>query len=164
MYLFRLNQVTECSHLLIFAASDNGKLSADRFIRSCNIEAEAPDFAQFLHRTYDEQSPDVFLPWAVNQAYIALGVGICAAAQERIGSCPMSGLVPADVKRVLNLPADQHPVAYLALGSTLDDEAWHAESRKTFPRRRIQQHDLFHWRPEKPEGDAAPHLTSEHPR
>lgn len=37
------------------------------------------------------------------------------------------------------------PVAYLAIGSSLDDAAWHEESRKQFKRRRILLKDLVHW-------------------
>ncbi len=63
-----------------------------------------------------------FQAWSTSQAYIALGVACTAAADARIGSCPMSGFVPKDVHRVLSLPANQWPVAYLAIGSYLDNK------------------------------------------
>jgi nitroreductase len=187
-------QVTDCSHLLVFCAHTHAAHSVQRFVDACRIEDDAPDFASFLHRTYDSQPVSQYLPWASNQAYLALGVGVTAAADLRVGSCPMSGFVAADVARVLQLPtitdylmqqgkaqsqsqatvaADgtaatpsttptaatatatapspspetylSWPVAYLAIGSTLDDAAWHAESRKVYKRRRVPLQRLFHW-------------------
>lgn len=181
-------QVTDCSHLLVFCAHTHAAHSVQRFVDACRIEDDAPDFASFLHRTYDSQPVSQYLPWASNQAYIALGIGVTAAADLRVGSCPMSGFVAADVAQVLQLPtitdylmqqskepsqtsqttvaADgtatpstaaatptapspekflSWPVAYLAIGSTLDDAAWHAESRKTYKRRRVPLQRLFQW-------------------
>jgi nitroreductase len=66
----------------------------------------------------DEKS---FLQFSSNQAYLALGVAIAAAADARIGSCPMSGFVPEKVHEILSLPQWEKPVAFLALGSEKDE-------------------------------------------
>jgi nitroreductase len=63
---------------------------------------------------------------------------VAAAADLRIGSCPMSGLVPAEVHKVLALPDNQWPVCYLALGSHLDTGENHP-----FPSTRIAAEELF---------------------
>jgi nitroreductase/dihydropteridine reductase len=59
--------------------------------------------------------------WASNQAFIALGLGVAAAAELRISSCPMGGFVAADVHKVMQLPDNQWPVDWIiAIGSSLD--------------------------------------------
>jgi nitroreductase len=41
--------------------------------------------------------------WATNQAYIALGNLMTAAAVLKIDACPMEGLVPAEYDQILGL-------------------------------------------------------------
>jgi hypothetical protein len=38
-----------------------------------------------------------FLHWSTNQAYLSLGFAVAAAADLRVGTCPMSGFVPSEV-------------------------------------------------------------------
>lgn len=169
--------MTDCSHLLVFCAHQYPPYAVNRFVTSCEIEKDAPDFACFLHRNYDSQTFENFAPFASNQAFIALGVGVVTAANLRIGACPMSGFEPDKVAAVLQLPTIQSyksslpaastaseppnenpntsvltkkdylkwPVAYLAIGSTLDDTEWHKNSRKQYKRRRIPFKDLYFW-------------------
>ena len=61
--------------------------------------------------------------WAARQAYIALGFGLAAAAELKIHSCPMEGLVPSTVASLLELDVTLVPVVLLALGHppTVDD-------------------------------------------
>ena len=54
---------------------------------------------------------------------VAFGVSVAAAADLRIPSCPMSGFVPSGVAEVLNLPENETPVAYLAIGHYPEDES-----------------------------------------
>jgi nitroreductase len=75
--------------------------------------------------------------WATNQAFIALGVGVAAAAELRLSSCPMGGFVASDVHKVLQLPDNEWPVVYLAIGSTEDP------SDETRTKLRLKKSDLF---------------------
>lgn len=97
--------------MLVFCAHQYPPYSVTRFINSCDINTDAPDFAQFLHKNYDTQSKETYAPWATNQAYLALGVAVTTAAQMEIGSCPMSGFVPKDVADILQLPTVQEYLA-----------------------------------------------------
>jgi nitroreductase len=65
---------------------------------------------------------------------------VTAAAELRISACPMGGFVAKDVHRVLELPENQWPVAYFAIGSTLD------EPDTTRVKLRLKTNDLFQWR------------------
>jgi nitroreductase / dihydropteridine reductase len=119
LYVFK---VTECSHLLVFCARNDASPTIERFIKAAGVEAKAPDYATALRANFSSLTTEQFLAYATNQAFIALGVAVTAAADARIGACPMSGFIPQDVHRVLQLPANQWPVAYLAIGSQLDGQ------------------------------------------
>lgn len=120
--MFTLLQVEECSHLLVFCARKFASESVERFIKFAEVEEKAAPYADALRSNVSPMPDDKFLQWSTNQAFIALGVACTAAADARIGACPMSGFVPDDVHRVLKLPANQWPVAYLAVGSHLDNQ------------------------------------------
>lgn len=92
----------------------------ERFITHCDIDNLAPRYAKSVRAGISHMDQDACRQWASNQAFIGLGMGLAAAADQRIGSCPMSGFVPADVHKVLQLPDNQWPVCYLAIGSHLD--------------------------------------------
>lgn len=48
---------------------------------------------------------------------------MAAAADLRISTCPMSGFQPEKVHEILNLPTNEQPVAYLAVGNYPENEA-----------------------------------------
>lgn len=126
-------QVSECSNLLVFCARNDASPSVERFLTASNISISAPKFADSIRDSLSSKNTKEFLEWATNQAYIALGVGVTACADMRIGSCPMGGFVPADVHRILKLPAEEWPVAYLAIGSKLDMGKKNARKKFRFP-------------------------------
>lgn len=113
-------QVTECSHLLVFCARNDPEETVNRMISSNNLETVANSYAKSMKGAL-ELSKEEFLQWSTNQAHVALGVGVCAAAELRIGHCPMGGLVGKDVREVLGLGENEFPVCYLAIGSNLDE-------------------------------------------
>ena len=113
-------KVSECSNLLVFCARNDASESVERFLVASKIGTNAPSYADSIRATLSGLDEKAFLEWSTNQAYIALGMGLAACAEQRLGSCPMSGFVPADVHRVMKLPQYQWPVAYLAIGSSAD--------------------------------------------
>ena len=146
--------MTECSHLLVFCARKDPSGSVERFIKECDVDTQAPDYATALRKSVSTMSPGEFLSWSTGQTFLALGVGVTAAADARIGACPMNGFVPQDVHRVLQLPDNQWPVAYLAVGSTLDGAA---EGEKERLKLRLPHDALFTahkpqpWQPQVPQ-------------
>jgi nitroreductase/dihydropteridine reductase len=114
-------QVTECSHLLIFTARRDVSESIERFIKSADVEKAAPEHADTLRKCFvSTLDSNGYLTWSTTQAFIAFGLSVAAAAEMEIGACPMTGFDPDGVHKVLGLPASENPVAYLAVGSTLD--------------------------------------------
>jgi nitroreductase / dihydropteridine reductase len=132
----------------VFCARNDAGPSVERVISACNIDNAAPAFANSMRNTLSGMDTATCQAWATNQAYIALGIGLAAAAELRIGSCPMSGFVPADVHRVMKLPSNQWPVAYLALGSALDDQP-----SKDILRFRLPMEELFQHHPSESKQD-----------
>ena len=123
------------------------------------MEENAPAYATAVRNSVSGMPDDKFLHWSTNQAFIALGVAVTAAADARIGSCPMSGFVQEDVHRVLQLPANQWPVAYLAVGSHLDNkENTGGSNRRKF---RIPSDILYTWHRSKEQEER--HKKEHHP-
>ena len=114
---FNQKQVTECSSLLIFTARNDPIESVERFISQRNLDST---YASFIRNTFNKMNKQEFAEFAKNQAFIGLGVGVTIAADLRIGSCPMTGFLPDEVHKILNLPINEVPVCYLAIGSESD--------------------------------------------
>ena len=100
--------ITDGSHLLVFAAWDN--YTEDRIdeVTSLNISArgEIPLIHQYygnLKASYLPREAEVNYAHAARQAYIALGIGLVAAAEQEVDSTPMEGFDPAAVDEILGL-------------------------------------------------------------
>lgn len=117
---FNQPQVTDCSHLLIFCARNDPIPTIERLINDNNLDVVSKSYADALRKNVI-LDPNEFLQWSKNMTFIGLGVGVSAASALRIGHCPMNGFDPDGVKKVANIPENQFPVAYLAIGSEFDD-------------------------------------------
>ena len=117
-------QVSECSHLLIFAAwTEVDGRHVDELI-SLTAEARGLDpgelegYRQSLRSAVAGFAEPVLRhQWAARQAYIALGTALTAAAAERIDASPMEGFDPAALDDLLGLEQQGlRSVVLLALG------------------------------------------------
>jgi nitroreductase/dihydropteridine reductase len=100
--------ITDGSHLLVFAAWDNYSEERIDEVTNLNIEArgEIPlihDYYGNLKANYVPRDAEVNYAHAARQAYIALGVGLIAAAEQGVDSTPMEGFDPASVDKILGL-------------------------------------------------------------
>jgi nitroreductase len=102
-------QITDGSHLLVFAAWDN--YSKERIDAVVDLNVEARGDLPKLHAYYDNlkdnyvpRDAEVNYAHAARQAYIALGVALVAAAEQEVDSTPMEGFDPAKVDEILGLP------------------------------------------------------------
>lgn len=101
--------VTDCSHLLVFAAWET--YTEDRINRvfdntvalrgSTNEGLE--NYRQRLLNAYPKQDPEVSFNHAAKQTYIAFAHAIAAAAFEGVDSTPMEGFDANEVDRILGL-------------------------------------------------------------
>jgi nitroreductase/dihydropteridine reductase len=131
---FNQPQITEASHLLVFAAwSDVTSEHIDRVYDRIAEERNLPEGAQsnyvdLLKNRFAAMTPEKRSAWAANQSYIALGIAITAAADERIDATPMEGFNNAELDQLLGLPEKGlRSVTLLALGyrDTANDRLVH---------------------------------------
>ncbi len=103
-------QITDGSHLLVFAAWDNYTDTRIDEVAELNKKerGNSPLIDQYygnLKTLYVPRDPEVNHSHAARQAYIALGVGLIAAAEQEVDSTPMEGFDPAAVDEILGLRA-----------------------------------------------------------
>jgi len=124
-------QVTEGSHLLVFAAWDT--YTADRINHHFDLtNAERggtnegwENYRQMLLKNYPSREAQVNFEHAARQAYIGLGASLIAAAFEEVDSTPMEGFDPKSVDDILGLGAKGlRSVALLPLGYRAKGQDW----------------------------------------
>lgn len=125
------SQVTDCSHLLVFAAWDN--YSAERINMMFDLVNEQRGlknegweaYRQQLLSIYPQRTPEENFQHAARQAYIGLGSALITAAAEGVDSTPMEGFEPAKVDAILNLSAlGLRSVLLLPLGYRAAEGDW----------------------------------------
>ena len=124
-------QVTEGSHLLVFAAWDT--YTADRINHHFDLTNTErggtnegwENYRQMLLKSYPSRDAQVNFEHAARQAYIGLGASLIAAAFEEVDSTPMEGFVPKSVDDILGLGAKGlRSVALLPLGYRAKGQDW----------------------------------------
>jgi nitroreductase len=131
------SQITEGSHLLVFAAWDNyteerinhmfDLVNDERGFKNEGWEA----YRQQLLATYPPRDAEVNFQHAARQAYIGLGMAMTAAAFEEVDSTPMEGFDPAKLDEILDLKArGLRSVAILPLGYRDADNDWLVNLKK----------------------------------
>lgn len=102
-------QITEASHLLVFAAIENlegqhiddyMQLHADT--KGVSLES-MEGFKKMLSGTLLSRTREDNFNWAARQVYIALGTGLIAAANEGVDATPMEGFQPLEFDKILGL-------------------------------------------------------------
>jgi nitroreductase len=103
-------QVTDCSHYVVFASIKNlGEKEIDRFIaraaevRNLPAEAMASYRGMMVGDIVKGPRSEIAHHWAAQQAYIALGNFMTAAALLQVDTCPMEGFIPAEYDKILDL-------------------------------------------------------------
>ena len=101
--------VSDCSHLLVFAAWDT--YTTERINKMFDLVNEIRGFKnegwenyrQMLLKSYPPRDPEVNFNHAAKQAYIAFSQAITAAAFEKVDATPMEGFDANAVDKILNL-------------------------------------------------------------
>ena len=101
--------VSDCSHLLVFAAWDT--YTEERINKMFDLVNEVRGFKnegwenyrQMLLKSYPPRDPELNFNHAAKQAYIAFSQAIAAAAFEEIDATPMEGFDANAVDEILNL-------------------------------------------------------------
>lgn len=130
-------QVTDGSHLLVFAAWDN--YTAERINMMFDLtNAERggtnegwENYRQMLLKNYPARTPEVNYEHAARQAYIGLGAALIAAAFEEVDATPMEGFDPKAVDEILGLSArGLRSVVIVPLGYRASEGDWLANLKK----------------------------------
>ena len=131
------SQVTDGSHLVVFAAWDN--YTADRINSMFDLTNEErgstnegwENYRQMLLSKYPVRSAEENFQHAARQAYIGLGLALAAAAMEEVDSTPMEGFDNKALDEILNLgDKGLKSVAIMPLGYREADQDWLANLKK----------------------------------
>jgi len=131
------SQITDGSHLLVFAAWDN--YTAERINSMFDlVNAQRgstsegwENYRKMLLNTYPGREPQVNFEHAARQAYIGLGAALIAAAFEEVDSTPMEGFDPKAMDDILELGArGLRSVAILPLGYREEENDWLVNLKK----------------------------------
>ncbi|WP_420005297.1 nitroreductase family protein [Arenibacterium sp. LLYu02] len=123
-------QITEGSHLLVFAAWDN--YTAERIDAVVTLNEAARGPSELLTGYYEglkamllPRPAEVNAAHAAHQAYIALGFALAAAAELGVDSTPMEGFDADQVDEILGLKAKGlRSKVILPLGYRQEDADW----------------------------------------
>lgn len=134
---YKQPQITDCSHLLVFAAWDDitpARVNAAFELTSSVRGGAMPgweDYRNMLLGINEARGKEGNFNAAARQAYIGLGVALVAAAFEEVDSTPMEGFDPAALDLILGL-GERHlrSVAIMALGYRQADQDWLVNLKK----------------------------------
>jgi len=130
-------QVTDASHLLVFAAWDN--ITPERIDAAFDYTNEVRGFVnegweayrKQLHGIIAARTEQANFDAAARQAYIGLGIALVAAAEQGVDSTPMEGFDPAAVDQILSLKERKlRSVVILPLGYRQPDTDWLVNLKK----------------------------------
>ena len=119
---FNQPQITEASHLLVFAAWDNitEKNLGKVFDQMATVRGASDSLAERRKGAIEgfaAKDKEANFQFAAQQAFIGLGFGLAAAAELKVDSSPMGGFNPAAFDEILGLKEKGlRSVAILALG------------------------------------------------
>jgi len=130
-------QITDCSHLLVFAAWDNYTTERiNMMFDLVNTERGLinegwENYRQMLLGSYPSRDAQTNFEHAARQAYIGLGAALIAAAFEEVDSTPMEGFDPKALDEILGLKAKGlRSVAILPLGYREESGDWLVNLKK----------------------------------
>ncbi len=139
-------QISECSHLLVFAAWENVtetqvKEYLDNVSKTRGVTLESLEgFKGMLMNIVNGRSTEEKYQWSARQAYLALGTALAASALEQIDSTPMEGFVPDEFDKILNLrEKGLRSVAVMTLGYRDAEKDNHVNDKKV----RRSKEELF---------------------
>ena len=131
------SQVTDCSHLLVFAAWDgytNERVSAvfNYTMDQRGLPHETmDDYKQNIMSLYEPLGKEWQADHASKQSYISFAMAIAAAAEQKVDATPMEGFVPAEVDKLLELEGSGYrSTLLLTLGYRDADNDWLVNMKK----------------------------------
>ncbi|WP_111612769.1 NAD(P)H-dependent oxidoreductase [Algoriphagus yeomjeoni] len=131
------SQITDASHVLVFAAWDNyTEERINEVFKYNNEQRNLPDsvtdeYRNMLLTSYTAKTAEENFTHAAKQAYIALGTALIAAAEQEVDSTPMEGFDPAALDEILDLKSKGlRSVIVLPLGYRNEEGDWLVNMKK----------------------------------
>jgi len=130
-------QITDGSHLLVFAAWDN--YTAERINHMFDLTNQVRGFEnegwenyrKMLLSTYPQRDAEANYQHAARQAYIGVGAALIAAAFEEVDATPMEGFSPEAIDEILGLrDRGLRSVVIVPLGYRQEEGDWLAKLEK----------------------------------
>lgn len=140
--------VSEASHLVVLcyqkdlgAKHIDAHLDVMKRVRGISPESADRSRAGMLHLVTSIFDKAQVNCWSSRQVYIAFGVLMTSAAMLGIDACPIEGIDPADVDRILNL-ADKGvtSLALCALGYRAAEDGYSKQPKVRFDRADVIEH------------------------
>ena len=114
------SQVTDASHLIVFAARKNiNDEYIDSFFKrvvevSKKKAEDIKGHKQMILGSVKSRSPEAIEAWNARQVYIALGFLLETAAFLKIDTCPMEGFDPVQFDEILGLTKSDYTTVVLS--------------------------------------------------
>ena len=131
------SQITDCSHLLVFAAWDG--YSNDRVGKPLQQGAKerglpedsVKDFQKSLWGMFEPLGQEWHQNHSAKQAYISLGITLVAAAEQKVDATPMEGFQAPKMDEFLGLKAlGLKSVVIVPLGYRDEENDWLVNLKK----------------------------------
>jgi nitroreductase/dihydropteridine reductase len=134
---FNQEQVTTCSHLLVFCADPDYDSLIKRLgalLKKGGVPIETQKMITDMATGFAKpMSPEQKLAWSQAQTYLALGNALNGAKALGFDSCPMGGFDPKEFSRILKIPAPLVPTMLCPVGYAAD---------KPMPKARFAKEDI----------------------
>jgi len=134
---FNQNQITEASHLLVWAAWDGYKLEKiEATFHKLLAERGLPltqmdDYKKMLWSMYEPRGKEWQSIHTAKQAYISFSMAIAAAAEQQVDATPMEGFNPEELDKILGFrEKGLKSVVILPLGYRDAANDWNANLKK----------------------------------
>lgn len=123
--------ITDCSHLLVFAAWDTYTAERINFMFDLTNDIRGfknegwENYRQMLLASYPQKDAEENFNHAAKQAYIAFALAIAAAAYEGVDATPLEGFDPAAVDKILGLrEKGLRSAVLLPIGMRAEEKDW----------------------------------------
>ena len=137
-------QITEASHLIIFANKKNIDdnlvdeylqfVSKEKNIDILNLEG----LGKMMKGSFAGKTNEELRSWAAHQAYLALGVFLTSCAMSGIDACPMEGFDSIKLDEVLGLSAlNLESKAMIAVGYRRESDSHALDKKIRFPKEEV---------------------------
>jgi nitroreductase len=126
-------QITDASDLILFTVPTNlNDADIEKFIQNTSVTRgvsleSLEEYSNMIKGSVNSRTAEEKITWSAKQAYIALGILLVAAAEQKIDATPMEGFDNAQFDEILDLKSKGlTTVVIAALGYRSEDDHYAA--------------------------------------